>query len=326
MHKESDDTAGWKHDSARSGEFSSQIERSLETTEQEIRDLAHSLASFESDASLVQARRIVAAFRPVPQIIWRLCNYSIGRPGHINKLSSGHTFGLKKLMTNIGQDAILGLGHSKVSSSEVVTAVASDIIAATSIMYAVSRRLQSMPFGRLWEPMLDEALLRANLGFCVGQMSTNFGIGRAMLAGFAARIGIVVLIASGSESQAELAIAGLARRVSLSQIAREVYGCDPAHVSAMLLSAAGCSKDAILGVGAFGLSKRAQSGLDPFSALWLATLTIIEHVLDSSAYLIAEHTWIALGFEETGERDELIKIAKTLKRSGHTWQWLARPD
>jgi hypothetical protein len=326
MHKDSDDTVGWQPEPAGNGEFSLQIERSLETTEQEIRDLAHRRASFESDASLVEARRIVAAFRPVPQIIWRLCNYSIGRPGHINKLSSGHAFGLKKLMTAIGHDAILGLGQPKMSSSEVVSAVASDIIAATSIMYAVSRRLQSMPFGRLWEPMLDEALLRANLGFCVGQMSANFGIGRAMLAGFAGRIGIVVLIASGSESQAEQAVAGLARRASLSQTAREVYGCDPAHVSAMLLSAAGCSRDAILGVGAFGLSKRAQPGLDPFSALWLATLTIIDHVLDSSAYLIDEPTWIDLGFEETGERDELIKIAQTLKRSGHTWQWLARPD
>jgi hypothetical protein len=229
-------------------------------------------------------------------------------------------------MVGIGQDPILGLGNSKVSSNDVVNSVASDVIAATAIIYAVSRRLQAMPFVKLWEPMLDEALLRANLGFCVGQMSANFGIGRAMLAGYAGRIGIVVLIASGSELQAEQAVAGLARRASLSETARDVYGCDPAHISAMLLSAAGCSKDAILGVGAFGLSKRAQAGLDPFSELWLSAVTIIEHVLDNRASLVDEKMWLALGFDEVGEREELSKIAKTIKRSGHTWQWLAHPD
>jgi hypothetical protein len=229
-------------------------------------------------------------------------------------------------MVGIGQDSILGLGQAKVSSNEVVTSVASDIIAATAIIYAVSRRLQAMPFVQLWGPMLDESLLRANLGFCVGQMSENFGIGRAMLAGFAGRIGMVVLIASGDESQAEQAVSRLARKASLSETAREVYGCDQAHVSAMLLSAAGCSKDAILGIGAFGLSKRAQVGLDSYSELWLSALTIIEHVLDSSTFLIDEKTWIVLGFDEAGEREELVKISKTLKLSGHPWQWLAHPE
>ncbi len=325
MVEDFDSSAEWKPEPNNYGEFASQIERSLETAEKEIRDLAHSRASVESDASLLQARRIIAAFRPVPPIIWRLCNFSIGRPGNINKLTTGHAFGLKKLMVAIGHDPLLGLDHSRASSNDVVAGVSSDIIAAASVMYAVSRRLRAMPFSKLWEPMLQEALLRANLGFCVGQMSSSFGVGRAMLAGYAGRIGIVALIASGTELQAEEAVAVLARKASLSQTAREVYGCEPAHVAAMLLSAAGCSKDANLGVGAFGLSKMTQLGLDASSMLWLSALTIIDHVLDGRAFEIEERMWLALGFDEIGERDELSKIAKTLKREGHPWGWLADP-
>jgi hypothetical protein len=326
MHEDSDSINPELSKQAPQSEFADQIALSLEATEQDIRELAHSRHSFESDASLAQARKIVSAFRPVPQILWRLCSYAIGRPGHINNLTVGHVFGLKKLIVSIGRDPILGLGRSKVSTNEVVALVGSDIIAAASVIFAVSRRLQGMPLAKIWEPMFDEALLRANLGFCVGQMSEHFGIGRAMLAGFAGRIGMVVLLASGDESQAMRAVAALARRADLRETAHNVYGCDPAHVSAMVLSAAGCSRDAIVGVGAFGLPKKAQTGLDPHSTLWLSGLRIIEHVLRPSSYPIDEATWLSLGFDEVSERDELSSIARSLQRSGHAWSWLAHPD
>lgn len=326
VHDRSDDNQVGSPDAATVGDFSAQVALSLEATEQDIKDLAHSRQSFESDASLVRAREIVNAFRPVPQIIWRLCNYTLGRPGHINTLTTGHAFGLKKLFMHVGADPIMGLGRSNLNTSDVVYGVASDVIAAVAMMYAVSRRLQSMPFQKLWAPMLDEALLRANLGFCAGQMSERFGIGRSMLAGFAGRIGMVVLIATGDQNQAHEAVSALVTRADPQEIGRKVYGADPAHVAAMVLSASGCGRDAILGLGAFGLSKRAQAALDPFSALWLASTIIIENVLNSNAFLIEEGVWLTLGFDEPAEREELSAIAKTLKRSGHSWHWLARPD
>jgi len=174
--------------------FAQQIADELGQIEEELNLFDTASNTSQTESSLKKARELVAEFRPIPQFIWRISNFTIGRAGRTNKLSDGNLFGLKKLVLAIGKDRVLGKGAPVLTTRAVLDSIPSDVIAAVAIIHGLGRRLQTKQFQAVWAPIIDDALLRAQIGYFVGMMSADFGPGRGMLAGFAGRIGLAVLI------------------------------------------------------------------------------------------------------------------------------------
>lgn len=302
--------------------FAQQIETELEQTEVEIRQLSSARLSKVDEESLILAKKIVKDFQPVPQFIWRISAFTMGRTGKVNKLSDGNLFGLKKLVLAIGKDKVLGKGTPMLTTRAVVEAVPSDVIAASAVIHAIGRRLQTKEFQAVWGPILDDALMRAGIGYFVGTMCEDFGPGRGMLAGFAGRVGLALLIASGSAEQAQNAIALLAGGKPIEAVALELYGCEPLHISAMVLSAAGCGRESVLGIAAYSLSDTEKERLNRNQRMWLAALTITEKVRAGELDKVPPSDWTLMGYEVEAERHELSEIVTTLKRRGHGWDWM----
>lgn len=302
--------------------FAQQIETELEQTEVDIKQLSQSQQTSLNEDSLVLAKEVVRKFQPVPQFIWRISHFTMGRAGRVNKLSDGNLFGLKKLVLAIGKDKVLGKGTSMLTTRAVVESVPSDVIAACAVIHAIGRRLHSKEFHAVWGPILDDAMMRAGVGYFVGTMSEDFGPGRGMLAGFAGRVGLAVLIASGTAEQAHNAITLLAGGRQIEEVAMELYGCEPLHVAAMILSAAGCGRESVIGVAAFTMASQDKESLGRAQKLWLAALTITEKVRSGELAGIPESDWILMGYEVAAERKELSEIVTTLKRRGHGWDWM----
>ena len=271
-----------------------------------------------------KAGDVVENFQPVPWFIWRLSNFVFGRNGRPNKVSEGLVLGLRRLLFAAASDKVLGSGQKVNNMREALKFVRSDVVAAVSVIHGISRKLHAGKFEKVWRPILDDAIIRAHIGFFVGQMNLDFGPGRGMLAGFAGRCGLAVLICTGDAVQADAAVKALALGEGAKQVGLQVYGVDPLQVSAMILSASGCGKDASFGV--VGYSVREEGDQD-FKVTgeqekWLAALGIIEGVRIGAALMVQPEYWEILGFHEEDDRQDLLELVKVLVRKGHGWNWL----
>jgi len=303
-------------------QFAEHIANELEQSENDIREVNQSSFSRSQEASLQLAKEKIGNFQPVPPFIWRIANYTFGRPGRINKLSDGNLFGLKKLVLNIGRDRVLGKGSSVTTTRSVLDMVPSDVIAATAVIHALGRRLQSREFQAVWGPILDDALMRAHIGYFVGTMCEDFGPGRGMLAGFSGRIGLALLIALGDAEQAQSSISLLAAGRNIEEVALDLYGCEPLHMAAMTLSASGCGRESVLGIASFTMSPKVKAGLSRGQRRWLAALTVTEKMRAGEGDAVDEAAWDLMGYDDHEERGELAEIVNTLKRRGHGWNWM----
>ncbi len=301
-------------------QFEQQMRETLQETEAAVVEIDPEISA----KSWQRAREVVTAFRPVPWFIWRIGNFMFGRPGSNNKeISDGMVFGLRRLMFAAASDENLGCGEKVNDMRKAVKIVKPDIIAAISVIHAVSKRLASHQFERIWKPMLEDALLRAKVGWMIGQLDDRFGAGRTMLAGFAGRSGLAVLIATGTLEQARAALEMLSVGSSIKDVGLQLYGCEPLQVSAMLLSAAGCGRDAPYGTASYASGKEMEINKDNLQqARWLAAFTLCEHIRTGTHQEIPEAYWNTLGFVDQETRDYIIAEAKKLVRRGHDWNWL----
>lgn len=305
-------------------EFSSQLERTLEETERQARRIGAQASAPDRDRSWERAREIVADFRPAPWFIWRLVNFVLGQSGQINSISEGLVFGLRRLIFAAASDPVLGCGEKVNDVRQALKIVPADVIAATALIHAVCRRMHSRPFERIWRPVLDDALLRARIGHRVGMYDPQFGPGRGMLAGFAGRCGLAVLISSGELDQARQALEMLATGAPINKVGLGVYQCEPLHVSALLLSAGGCGRDAAFGTAGYSLRDygvAAGENLD--QQKWLAAFVICEGVRLMKEDLVDEGSWTVLGFVNTLDREALFSETRKAVRQGHGWNWMA---
>ncbi len=305
------------------GKFEADVAKDLEYTE----DTARAAGAVDPDSiegrSWHRAREVVAGFKPVPSVIWRLSNYVFGRSGEVRPISEGFVFGLKKFLLAIASDPVLGAGEPVNDARRALSVVASDTLAAGAVIHAISRRLKGKKFERIWRPILDDALLRANIGFMVGERCAVFGSGRGMLAGFAGRSGLAVLIASGSTEEARKALEGLATGEDIALVGLKIYGCNPLQVSAMLLSASGVGKDAAFGSVSYALRDRAPDALsNPEQERWLAAFTITELIRMNQPEAVPAERWRVLNLGDERDQKDLIERVKPLLRRGHRWGWM----
>jgi hypothetical protein len=301
-----------------SAEFKQQLTRSLKETE------TGAAAKGAGVQGWHKARCIVEEFKPVPWVIWRLANFSLGQSGKINRVYDGMAFGLKELLCAAARDETLAGATTPrriENAREALAVLSGDVAAAVSVMYAVNRRLKKQKYERIWRPILDDAILRAQIGYFAGSYRDSFGPGRGMLAGYAGRIGLAVLIATGEFAQAQKALELLAAGKVLSEVGEEVYACDPLQVSSMILSAAGCGRDAAFGTVAYA-SREPDELANDHQRAWLSAFVITEHLRTGTADEIDDRLWGLLNIDARDERGTLCTTAEELVKHGHTWKWL----
>lgn len=307
--------------------FQAEFSQNLKETEEALLQVVGDSLSEVEARSWQRARTIVEQFRPVPWFIWRLSHFVLGTPGQTKEVSEGMVFGLRRLLFAAASDPVLGVGEKVNSVRKALQVIPADAVAAVAVMHAVNRRLSSKGHDRLWRPIVDDAILRARLGVEIGGGLDFFGAGRGMLAGYAGRCGLAILLASGAGDTAKAArcLELLAGGESIRDVGFKVYECDPLQVSAMTLSAAGCGRDAAFGTVAFSLreSAPAETFVDNDEQLrWCAAFTAAEALRTGKLELMTPGLWAALGLTEESEQSELRETCKKIGRRGHGWPWL----
>lgn len=300
--------------------FSKEVQETLKNTQQEVIGLTKASADPQAQNSWVAARELIERFQPVPWFIWRLSNFVLGKPGKIGKVNEGLVLGLRRLLFAAASDATLGKGEKINDMRAALKTLTSDSIAAISVIHAVSRKIGHSPSERIYRPLLDDAIVRAKIGYHVGKHSENFGAGRGMLAGFAGRAGLVIEVVSGATGQAKNALDELATGASIGEIGLKIYGCDPLQVSAMLLSACGCGKDSAFGVVRYSLGS--QETANEEQQRWFSAFTVVESVRQQKIGNVTEEHWQRLSIDTRAKRDDLVDQTKKIVRRGHEWNWV----
>ena len=252
-----------------------------------------------------------------------------GKPGKTGTVEPIAFDLVRPLILNAAKDKTLikdgvTIATPVVKIEEATKGLDLDVCAALCVVHGVCRRISVSLAERVWRPILEDALMRAQIGYHVGHHCPRFGRGRGMLAGFSGRCGLAVLIASGDLSKAQRALEGLASGMDIRKVGITVYGCDPLQVAAMTLSAAGCNIEAAFGVASFSSDgKDVAPKSEEF--LWLSAFAISEHLRMGSTEQIEERYWQALGFE-LADRAALKEKIKILQRKGPSWGWIIAPQ
>lgn len=302
-----------------SDSFTIELQKTLQETHEEV---AARVEPGEARTWEV-ARITVEQFKPVPFVIWRLSNFVFGSSGNVNKISEGMVYGLKKLLLAAASDREMGEGGEVRTTREALDILPSDVIAGMSVIYAICRRLNTREFERIWRPILDDALLRARIGWELGSVSPKFGPGKSMLAGFAGRSGLAVQISGGKLEQARRALELLATGADIREVGLRIYACEPLQVSAMLLSAAGCGRDAAFGTVSFATKEAVEIENDE-QRKWLAAFTLCELAREGKVDLAEGALWETLGVATEADQEHFASRTQKISRRGHGWDWLAR--
>jgi len=283
-------------------------------------------ASPHASKSWQRARELVQEFQPVPWVIWKLSKYAIGTNEKINKLVEPSVLGLRRLLFAAASDRVLGAGEKIADVRTALQVLPSDVVAAVAVIHGICRRLHSFENERFWRPVLEDALLRAHLGFYVGQVKEDYGPGRGMLAGVAGRIGYAVLLASGDSDKAARAQELVASGHDLQQSTLEVYGIDHLHVGALIMSAAGCGRDAAFGIVAFASHDQRRNALNSFQLRWLACIALIDGIRMGTIEGVDQGYWEELCFSKESDRNDLLDLARMAIRRGHGWNWIVKSE
>jgi hypothetical protein len=275
------------------------------------------------------AAETVARFRPVSRIMWVMIRAVYGRSGPPAKKIDSMTFSnVRPLIMSAATDRTLGKQQAPneplPSLDDAVQLITPDVAAAVCLIHAVCRRISKTMSERVWRPIIDDALLRAHMGYLTGKESRTFSAGRGMVAGFCGRAGLAILICSGKAEQAQEALGGLATGVDMGEICKKVYGCDPLQVAAMTVVNSGCSREIAVGIASFSQREAAVlSGSE--QDRWLAAFSVVEHLRMNRKDAIDSDSWLVLGYSEP-QKQELMRKIQNVQRKGHGWSWMTKPQ
>ena len=303
-----------------SKKFGSEVAETLQKVEVELQGVV--VGSAEDRNSWTIARETVERFRPVPWFIWRLSNFVLGRPGRTQAIPEGLVLGLRRLLFAAASDPVLGAGRKVNSVREALSLLSPDSIAAIAVIHAVCRRLATQQHERIWRPILDDAILRAQIGLLIMRDSNTIGPGRGMLAGFAGRSGLAIQIALGDINSARHALEQLAAGTDLSGVGLKLYGAEPLQVSAMVLSAAGCGRDAAFGTASYGAVNGESVVSSPEQRQWLHAFSVVEYLRVGRLADVPQPWWDSVGTTRQLVESEVSEAIKKSTRRGHGWNWV----
>lgn len=314
-------------------DFDQQMDQELEETTGDVTESVTG-AVVQSPETLQNswktAQKLVKSFRPVPWAVWIAIRGTYRKSGEVGEPGAMVFDVLDPVIKAALKDPTLGrdvepheANDPYISLTRSVELLGADVCASVCFLYSVCRRVQASLAERVWRPIIDDALLRAQIGYFVGGFLPEFGHGRGMLAGFSGRSGLAIQIASGQIDQAQEALESLALGLSIHDVGMSVYGCGPLQVSAMSLAAAGVSKDAAFGTASYALEDdRVEPDTPQYR--WLSAFSIIEQLRVGRSEDIQPEHWRALAFEKVERQEALKGKARELLRKGHSWHWIFR--
>jgi hypothetical protein len=271
----------------------------------------------------LNATQKVRDFAPVPWFIWRLTNLTLA-PGGLRggKLAEGFVLGLRRLLFATASDRLFGTGQKVNTLKDALMVLSPEVIGAVSAVHAICRRLSKHNNERMWRPIVDEALLRARIGYLAAKHQRDFGSGRGLLAGFISQIGLAVLVSMGEEERARTALEDIAVGKDMRNVARDLYECHPLQVGGMILSAIGCGADASSGVIAY-LSVNALQIVSNFEQRqWLAAITIVNAVRDGTLESVEVDHCEVLSLDTDERRQQFVTECRRFIRGSHELHWL----
>lgn len=319
-----------------SGNLGPSLDLDVERLPQVMRETARELEETQSRPgnasgagdSWKRASDLVHNFEPVPPLLWTVLKSTFATDAAPRDAQAMAFSAVVPLLRTALTDSTLGRGLSSDQLRNVhgltktVDTIGSDVSAAICFIHAVCRRIANSVNERIWKPLLDDALLRAQMGYHVGRLSPSFGSGRGMLAGFASRSGLAVQIAAGTVDQIQQSLERLAGGSAIREVGTEIYGCEPLQVSAMMLIAGGCGRNAAFGVSKFGATKADCENEEQL--LWLSAFSVVELMRIGGTDAISGKYWRTLGYSEEG-KSALKKVVQSMQRRGHTWAWITQP-
>jgi hypothetical protein len=270
------------------------------------------------------ARNIVQKFDPVPWFVRRLSQISLAKEQIGKPVPSGAVVGLDKLLCLAANDAMLGSGNSVVNATQAKKVLRADEFAAVAIVHSICRRLKTPKFQKMWYPLLDQALVSAQIGYCLGVKHPDIGGGKGLLGGFAFKIGLLILMVNGTQTTGNRCLDKLMKGVGISEIGTKLYNCDPLYVSACILTAIGCGGDSALGLIAYSSCKSEQDEAPQNQGHkeWFTLIKVLELIRLNRSEEVLEDEWNCLGFDDRAERHEVEDVVQLIKRRGHGWRWL----
>ena len=302
--------------------FRAEVDQVLALTQQDVLSKGAFSNNSEANQSWINSRKIVADFQPVPWFIWRLSNYVFGTNSIPDPIPQGMVLGLRRLLFAAASDSILGEGKKVNDIRKALMILPEGVVGAVGVIHATCRKLHSKPNERIWMPVLEDAVLRAHIGYYVGQQDRRFGGGRGMLAGFAGRCGLAILIANGELAQARKCLELLAAGMEIGAVGLQVYECEPLHASAMALSASGCGRSSAYATVKYASPTEFDEVPTEDQFRWLSAFTITENVRTGRADQIDAEHWAALNFDNAEDQMELQEVSKLATRNGHGWNWI----
>ncbi len=274
------------------------------------------------------AGKLVSDFRLVPPVIWGIGRAVFGKDGSIGEIHAGVFLPLATLVRYAAKQKPFGRGNEKDAPGDsveelrrAVTKIGGDVLGALCVMHPVCRRVSVSMSESLWRPLLNDALLSAQIGYLLGKYAEAFGRGRAMLAGFVARSGVPTMIAMLDEKQRETVSEEIKQGASINEWTKTLFGCEPLQISLLSLTAGGCSREAALGIA---MSLNASTRPEPGSVCeqWLASYTIIEEIRIGNREKISKSHWSALGIESEDAKEKFFEDVDDLIKRNINWQWL----
>ena len=271
------------------------------------------------------AASIVNRLKPVPRLLWPVIHSVYGKAGVIQQPDAMTFSNVVQVILRAAEDktlAPLAKEGERLNLAQSVALIGPDVAAAVCLVHAVCRRIYSVVPERVARPIVDDALLRTQLGFYAGSTSPQAGSGRGMIAGFAGRCGLAVQIAAGDMEQAQRALVGLASGKDMTQVCMSVYGCDPLEVAALTLISGGCCREIAFGISSYtSRGKDVEPGSEQYR--WLSLFSVIEGLRMGHADRVEESYWRMLGYD-AATRENLNKQIVASQRRGHGWQWMTQ--
>jgi len=277
--------------------------------------------------SWAKAKSIVENLKPIPWFIWRLSNQVFGRDSNSVTLLDSSVMGLRRLLFAAASSDVFGKDGKVNSVKEALLTLRPDVVAAVSLVHSTTRKMQSQPLDMMWRPLLDEALIRARVGFELGRNATSFGGGRGLLAGFASSIGMPMLISAGTLEQSSQIMEALSQQNSAQQNSTQqnnknpdekTYGTSSLQVGAMYLAGCGISNEGAKAFIEFANMK--HTNLVP-NNLWASCAYIIQNIRNKKEATLSEESLNAFGLDQEGLQN-LVKLTKKLSREGHGMGWI----
>ena len=300
-----------------------QLEReqmaSSEANSDEVRQILEKAPGF--GRSWNKAQDVIKDVAPVSWSIWRMASYVIGSGLKINPILDGMLLGYSSFINTLTENhTFAGDIFDEETEESPSRRVRSDLVIACLILHSTIRRLNGYPLKRIWMTFIEEALNRARVGYLVGERGSQFGAGRGIIAGFACQIGLVILLATGDESQASRSLKGISEGRKLNTIGLDVFGIEPSHLGAQLLLQAGLGVDAALGVLSYDSEFFLANGENQEN--WSGAVSVIEAGRSGTFNRVKIKHQKLFGLESIESKEEFIRQAQSVSRTGHQMDWL----